>query len=169
MAQAGRCRLFSGIMPCRPTAMPWCNSETRWRPAGYSCSTDGARRAARPGLGPPCSSITGFPDRASFTLGPTSGSPSRTRGRSRMRESCTYGSLRGAGRNLRPYRDRSEIRERPVQTATPFPGFAGSESRKRSVRAAGPLPDFSPLNPGYILPAPPRAEAPAAKPRIRAA
>ena len=29
-----------------------------------------------------------------------------TRGRSRMRESCTYGSVRGALRNGRPYRDR---------------------------------------------------------------
>jgi hypothetical protein len=29
-----------------------------------------------------------------------------TRGRSRMRESCTYGSVRGALSNERPYRDR---------------------------------------------------------------
>src|SRR5499425_1517900 len=32
--------------------------------------------------------------------------PSLTRGRSRMRESRTYGSVRGAGSNLRSYRDR---------------------------------------------------------------
>jgi len=32
--------------------------------------------------------------------------PSLTRGRSRMRESRTYGSVRGAGSNRRPYRDR---------------------------------------------------------------
>src|SRR6516162_2654715 len=32
--------------------------------------------------------------------------PSLTRGGSRMRESRTYGSVRGAGSNLRPYRDR---------------------------------------------------------------
>ena len=31
-----------------------------------------------------------------------------TRGRSRMRESRTYGSVRGAGSNLRPYRDRQQ-------------------------------------------------------------
>src|SRR5215470_1811891 len=31
--------------------------------------------------------------------------PSLTRGRSRMRESRTYGSVRGAGSNPRPYRD----------------------------------------------------------------
>ena len=34
--------------------------------------------------------------------------PSLTRGRSRMRESRTYGSVRGAGSNLRPYRDRQQ-------------------------------------------------------------
>jgi len=32
--------------------------------------------------------------------------PSLTRGRSRMRESRKYGSVRGAGSNARPYRDR---------------------------------------------------------------
>src|SRR5215469_10605411 len=40
--------------------------------------------------------------------------PSLTRGRSRMRESRTYGSVRGAGSNLRPYRDR---RRHPPGTA----------------------------------------------------
>jgi hypothetical protein len=32
-----------------------------------------------------------------------------TRGRSRMRESCTYGSVRGARGNSRPYRDQGEF------------------------------------------------------------
>ena|SRR6266567_1677561 len=32
-----------------------------------------------------------------------------TRGRSRMRESCTYGSVRGARGNSRPYRDRRGV------------------------------------------------------------
>ena len=32
-----------------------------------------------------------------------------TRGRSRMRESCTYGSVRGALSNERPYRDRRDL------------------------------------------------------------
>ena len=51
--------------------------------------------------------------------------PLLTRGRSRMRESRTYGSVRGAGSNLRPYRDRlgrrsksSAIRGRPVVELT---------------------------------------------------
>ena len=32
-----------------------------------------------------------------------------TRGRSRMRENCTYGSARGARGNSRPYRDRRQF------------------------------------------------------------
>jgi hypothetical protein len=41
-----------------------------------------------------------------------------TRGRSRMRESCMYGSVRGAPSNGRPYRDegaRPSWRDQPVQ------------------------------------------------------
>src|SRR5271165_6125001 len=38
-------------------------------------------------------------------------SPSHTRGGSRMRESRTYGSVRGALSNGRPYRDRREAGE----------------------------------------------------------
>src|SRR5215831_10294899 len=47
----------------------------------------------------------------------------RTRGGSRMRESCTYGSVRGAGSNRRPYRDRSETPQQPLSTARPWRGF----------------------------------------------
>src|SRR5262245_44999492 len=39
--------------------------------------------------------------------------PSLTRGRSRMRESRTYGSVREAGSNPRPYRDRTARRTKP--------------------------------------------------------
>src|SRR5262245_2705074 len=39
-----------------------------------------------------------------------------TRGKSRMRESCTYGSVRGALSNGRPYRDRHAIHRRSVLT-----------------------------------------------------
>src|SRR5262249_7358136 len=68
---------------------------------------DVAKRDTEPGPGLTCSLTTGFPGRASSTLGPNSDLPSLTRGRSRMRESRTYGSVRGAGSNLRPYRDRA--------------------------------------------------------------
>ena len=70
----------------------------RWRKLLSSRS----QKAAATGPGLLCSWITGSPNRASSTLGPTSVSPSHTRGRSRMRESCTYGSVRGARSNPRP-------------------------------------------------------------------
>src|SRR5580704_12891867 len=47
-------------------------------------------------------------------------SPSDTRGGSRMRESRTYGSVRGARGHSRPYRDRSEIRGAPSRIALRF-------------------------------------------------
>src|SRR5438045_5564136 len=50
--------------------------------------------------------MTFSPGPASFIRGPKSASPSNTRGGSRMRESRTYGSVRGALSNERPYRDR---------------------------------------------------------------
>src|SRR5580693_3836492 len=68
-------------------------------------SSGAARRIARHGRTWPSSPITGFPNRASSTPGPTSASPSNTQGGSRMRESRTYGSVRGALSNERPYRD----------------------------------------------------------------
>ena len=47
----------------------------------------------------------GFRSRESFTPGRSSALPSSTRGGSRMREFRTYGSMRGALGNGRPYRD----------------------------------------------------------------
>ena len=42
-----------------------------------------------------------------------------------MRESCTYGSVRGgAGSNRRPYRDHSETHQRPFNVARPLLEFA---------------------------------------------
>src|SRR5215467_1055148 len=52
--------------------------------------------------------------------------PSLTRGRSRMRESRTYGSVRGAGSNLRPYRDSAERRLARPLTGVDLP-FRQSE------------------------------------------
>ena len=66
----------------------------------------------------PAGRATGSPSRSSFTPGPTSVSPSNTRGGSRMPESGPYGSVRGALSNERPYRDQK------VDTA-----------RRRSVKA----------------------------------
>jgi hypothetical protein len=57
-----------------------------------------------------------LPKPKSFTLGRTSASPSNTRGGSRMRAFRTYGCVRGAHGNGRPYRSQlllvSEVRRR---------------------------------------------------------
>ena len=46
-----------------------------------------------------------LPNRASFIPGQTNASPSNTQGGSRMRESRTYGSVRGVRSNAHPYRN----------------------------------------------------------------
>src|SRR6516162_6954111 len=52
--------------------------------------------------------LTGFLSRKSFFRGRSSALPSDTRGRSRMPELGSYGSVRGAAGNSRPYRERQE-------------------------------------------------------------
>src|SRR5712671_2762525 len=66
---------------------------------------DAARRIVRHGSGQRSWLLTYFRNRASFIHGRAIASPSNTRGKSRMQESCTYGSVRGAPGNGRPYRD----------------------------------------------------------------
>jgi hypothetical protein len=81
---------------------------TRKRIASERQLSRRSQKDTEPGPGLTCSLTTGFLGRASSTLGPNSDLPSLTRGRSRMRESCTYGSVRGAGSNLHRYRDRNQ-------------------------------------------------------------
>jgi group II intron reverse transcriptase/maturase len=55
--------------------------------------------------------IAGFQETASFIDGRANASPSNTQGGSRMREFRSYGSVRGARRNARPYRDPQFLHE----------------------------------------------------------
>src|SRR5271165_3627912 len=75
-----------------------------------------------------------------------------TRGRSRMRESCTYGSARGAGSNPRPYRNRREFIAGlgsaavwPVMAAIIFSGAGGAFAQQppsftKTFGSAFPIP-----------------------------
>src|SRR5215469_16155902 len=71
---------------------------------------------------------TGCQNRESFTPGRTSGSPLDTQGGSRMREFRTYGSVRGAFGNGRPYRDHSLL----VSAAQPEGGAVLTQSWNRA-------------------------------------
>ena len=70
---------------------------------------DAARKMAQAGIGSGGWRTIGSPNRASFILGRQHASPSLTRGGSRMRESRSYGSVRGALSNGRPYRDLASL------------------------------------------------------------
>jgi RNA-directed DNA polymerase len=91
--------------PCRPMPARSALSDKGSSTSGDARSGGAAKRIVRPGRGWRDWRATSSPRRGSFTSGPTPVSPSTTRGGSRMRESRTYGSVRGARSNARPYRD----------------------------------------------------------------
>jgi hypothetical protein len=65
--------------------------------------------------------MTGSPNCESFTRGQASALPLSTQGGSRMRESRSYGSVRGTVSNDWPYREpRPEIRDRARKGSAPF-------------------------------------------------
>ncbi len=69
-----------------------------------------------------------------------------TRGRSRMRESCTYGSVRGALSNERPYRDRREfITILGGAAAWPIGTYAQQAGRELRVGLVGIQPPDAPI------------------------
>ena len=105
LAEAGRHRLLR--LPRRADQQPGAAGVPlpRHRRSGDARCGGAARRTDRRGSGSRGWPTTGSPSRASFIPGRSSASPSNTRGGSRMREFRTYGSVRGALSNGRPYRD----------------------------------------------------------------
>ena len=107
MAETGRHRLFR--LPRRADKQ----SGTRGIPicviASLAALAPAAQPEGWPNVGPDDANLAanGSHNRASYILGHRSALPSLTRGGSRMRESRTYGSVRGALSNGRPYRDNS--------------------------------------------------------------
>src|SRR5882757_10083428 len=92
-------------MPCRPTVRRWLHSASSSPNSGNDRSGDEARKTARLGSRSCSWPKIGSRNRISFIHGLEYASPSSTQGGSRMRESRTYGSVRGALSNERPYRD----------------------------------------------------------------
>ena len=73
------------------------------------------------------------------------GQPSNIRGGSRMQESCTYGSVRGAPSNGRPYRNPvSELRFRRFGAVASRKSHAGPKS---PISGRGGELEFRPLQP----------------------
>src|SRR5712672_2905890 len=93
-------------MPCRPTIRRWLHSASSSPNSGNAPSCDAVRKTARRGSRSRSWPKIGSRNRIPFIHGQEYASPSPTQGGSRMRESRTYGSVRGALRTERPYRDR---------------------------------------------------------------
>src|SRR5882762_9115525 len=131
-------------MPCRPTIRRWLHSASSSPNSGNDRSGDAVRKTARRGSRSRSWPKIGSRNRIPFIHGQEYASPSPTQGGSRMRESRTYGSVRGALRNERPYRDRGAchrprrrlriyLRPHPRVTASPLSleELAKQASRRR--------------------------------------
>ncbi len=86
----------SPITPCRLTRRRSEHSAITWLTSGAARCRDAVSTVGSRGSGSSRSLMTGFLSRKSFFRGRSSALPSDTRGRSRMPESGTYGSVRVA-------------------------------------------------------------------------
>src|ERR1700730_17850857 len=119
-------------MQCRPTSRHLRPSGSMSPDSGGARFDGAVKRTARSGHGSRSGLTTSFPKPASVVLAQASALPSNTQGGSRMRESRTYGSVRGACSNGRPYRDpryRSnplELRATEIQPRSSLNDLAGN-------------------------------------------
>jgi hypothetical protein len=97
----------SPIMACRQTCR--LSERSAITSLVFGCVRFGAvaRRTSSRGSVSKSSPTIGFRSRRSFIPGRTRALPSDTQGGSRMRETRSYGSVRGAASNNRPYREHS--------------------------------------------------------------
>src|SRR5207248_2229227 len=84
---------------------------------GSARSGGAARRIGPTGYGSSGWPSNGSRNRKSVILGQSNASPSDTQGGSRMPESGSYGSVRGALSNERPYRDKNGPSAAPANRA----------------------------------------------------
>src|SRR5712675_3229060 len=116
-------------MPCRPTIRRWLHSASSSPNSGNDRSGDAVRKTARRGSRSRSWPKIGSRNRIPCIHGQEYASPSPTQGGSRMRESRTYGSVRGALSNERPYRDRF-ARNDGVRRSE----FVSTHSARRAVK-----------------------------------
>src|SRR5208282_4206950 len=128
--------------PCRPIArqsLRFGTTSSSFGTGNYSAAAREQGWSGRKWRNWPTSSS---PSRVSYTLGPVCALPSNTRGRSRVPELGSLGSVRGALGNERPYRERSLRAE--IDALLGFlqsdPGMenANNEAQERT-HSAGPV------------------------------
>jgi hypothetical protein len=101
--------------PYRLIAGRWQRSDTTSSSFGTASYGDAANECGWCGRGWPNWPTSTSPSHGSCILGRVCGLPSSTRGRSRVREFRSHGSVRGALSNERPYREQPEGRNGPVR------------------------------------------------------
>jgi group II intron reverse transcriptase/maturase len=128
----------SPTTPCRRTARRSADSAITSPFSGIAVSVGAVRRRAWCGRGWRSWPTTFSPSHGSFILGRACALPSDTRGRSRVPELGSLGSVRGASSNERPYRENIAIGQRHSEQ-DPARAYVvgGGLGRRPRRRAAG--------------------------------